>query len=131
MSDEIQDRMAARFDDEDGQSDKNDNSEQKENPNMKAQSVDSSGDKSDKNEQNVWDVGNVKKDWRAIQAYLPDELYEQWDDEFDRIRYVSEEDWQKDRDFKPLVFYVALQQLTDLDGEEIDALRKEMQEEIQ
>lgn len=130
MSDEIQDRMAARFDDEGGQNDKSDNNEQKEKPNMKAQSADSSGDEGAKNEQNVWSVDNVKNDWRAIQAYLPEELYEQWDDEFDRVRYLSDEDWQKDRDFKPLVFYVALQQLTDLEGEEIDALREEMREEI-
>ena len=131
MSDEIQDRMAARFDDEDEQSDKSDNNGRKEKPNMKAQSADSSEDENAKNGQNVWSVDNVKNDWRAIQAYLPEELYEQWDDEFDRVRYLSDEDWQKDRDFKPLVFYVALQKLTDLEGEEIDALREEMRKEIQ
>ena len=133
MSDDIQDRMAARFDDETDKSEKSAKSEQSnksDGSDMNTQSVEA-GVESDERDKSVWNVENVKDDWRAIQSFVPEELHEQWNDEFDRIRYLSDEDWQKDRDFKPLIFFAALEQLGEMDGEEIDALRERMRDEIQ
>lgn len=129
--DDIQDRYASRFDDEDEQSVKNVETAKEDETgesDMNAQSVES---ESDKDVKSVWDVENVKKGWKAVQSFLPESLYERWNDEYDRIRYLSDEDWQKDRDYKPLVFFAALEQLKDLDGEEIDELRERMRDEIQ
>lgn len=130
--DDLQERMARRFDNEEegAKNEQSNKNTQTDKNNMNAESTTRNSEQNAKNAQSAWNAQNVKQDWRAIQAYLPDELYDQWDDEFDRIRYLSEENWQKDRDYKPLVFYLALQQLQDMDGSEIDALREQMQNDI-
>ncbi len=115
MSDDVKDRLGARFEDEtaDDQDDTNAEPEQSE--------------QNESTEQNEWDVENVKNAWNANTFLLPDSLDERFDDEYGRLNWQTDGDFKKDRHYKPLVVYLGLEQLADKEGEEVSALLQRME----
>lgn len=107
MTDELADRVASRFDDENSESSKPEED-----------------DKRDKSVKRAWRAQNIKEsnEWTAMQFVLPDELVDSLDDEWRRIQYeLGDDDLQKDRHYKPLVVQTALRTLQEMDDEQLEA----------
>lgn len=112
--DDTKDRLANRFESDDGTDAQSDKSE-----------------KSSWNAKNAWNPSSIKKDWTGNTVYLPDTLDAAFDDEYDRLRYLLDRKITKDRHYKPLVVSLGLEQLASMDDEEIeDAIEAMVQGEL-
>lgn len=138
--DDVKDRLSRRFDgenrDEDESNDNRDmdamheSSAQSENRDKHAKRTQGEeSEEADSRANGPWDVKSVREDWKALTSYLPESLYEKYDNEFDRVRYVSDEDWKKDRHFKPLIFKLGIEAIASMDGEELETEKERMIEE--
>lgn len=122
QSEEVKERLAARFGDE--TNDENDKNTMNADTATTDQSAQSAG--------NAWNVESVKDAWRGMTAYLPDELRERLDDEYRRVDYelsgeVGDEQLRKDRHYKPLVIALGLERIEEMDGEELEEFIERME----
>ena len=104
MSDELRDRYAARLDDDD---------------------VDDEEEKDDSNamnamrEESVWNVGNVKKEWKGWTVYLPEEYLDDVQDESKLLDVRLDREVRMDRHFKPLLVALGMERLERMDDKEV------------
>ncbi|WP_135807316.1 hypothetical protein [Halorussus marinus] len=132
--DDVQDRLAKRFEDEDdGVDEQSERNDQREETDMRSDrdmrdmnDQNENRDGSEENEENglpagsAWNVENVKQEWNGVSFYLPDELVDPMNDEWSRLNYVADGDYKKDRHFKTLVVLLGMERMVDMEGEELD-----------
>jgi hypothetical protein len=116
--DDVQDRLAKRFEGEDDGNEERDKSAMRD---MSKENADSdANDGSDLPAGSAWNVENVKQAWKGLTVYLPDEVDSEVDDEWSRLNYVADGDYKKDRHFKPFLVRLGLERMAEMEGEELD-----------
>lgn len=117
------DKYADRF--ETGETAKSEETDESSGPSENEQR--SEKDQNDEKEGNAWNEGNVKQDWNGWTVYLPDELDEPFEDEYNRLQYVLDRGIKKDRHYKPLMVALALDRLEDMESEDITTFLERME----
>lgn len=106
---DVADRMSRRFE-----------SDERDDRSERSQSGQS--DERDDRSETSQNVQNVKKEWDGWYLYLPDELGELLDAEFDRLVYECglELDWKpkKNRHYYPVVIDVGIRAVAEMDAKE-------------
>lgn len=105
---DVKDRLSKRF-----EKDKEDESD-------KPDSKDKSS-KNDMNAQQTQRVENVKEAWNSKMVYLPDELNDPVDEEYERLRYECGRnlDWKpkKNRHYYPVVVMDGVETIREMDSD--------------
>lgn len=109
----VADRMSRRFEDDEG----SESAEDTENTETSEQSESPDPAGSTENEERVQ---NVKEEWNGTYVYLPDEIDEPLDAEFDRLVYECGRDlgWKpkKNRHYYPLVVTDGIESIREMDA---------------
>ncbi|MFC6723791.1 hypothetical protein ACFQE1_05235 [Halobium palmae] len=118
----VADRMSRRFEDDES-------SERSENADGSDPSDRSESSGPSDNAGNAPRVQNVKEEWNGTYVYLPDEIDEPLDAEFDRLVYECGRDlsWKpkKNRHYYPLVVTDGIESIREMDAEAFhDRLRQ-------
>jgi len=122
MPDDLDDRLSARFDDEDG-GDSGDSQQSQ-------TDMSSAKSESDKKAQSSQKAQNIKKEWNVRSIYLDDDLDDNLATAFKRLDLeLSESDadvnLQKTRHFYPLLVELGLERLERMDITEVTELIEE------
>lgn len=117
MSDEIDDRLSRRFDDD--QDDKNDTTSEE--PQNDMTSVQSGGERKSQTSQKAQ---NIKKEWNVRSFYLNDDLDSDLTTAFKRLDLSlseadSDVDLKKTRHFYPLIVELGLERLEEMEVTEV------------
>lgn len=64
-------------------------------------------------------TSSVKKEWQAVNAYLPETLHDSLDERYRDLRYESGDQLQKGRHFYPFVIALGLERIEDMDINEV------------
>lgn len=70
---------------------------------------------------------SVKKEWSAVNAYIPESLQGRLDGEYRDLRYESGDELQKGRHFYPLVIALGLEQIEGMGVTEVRERLEEME----
>lgn len=62
---------------------------------------------------------SVKKEWPAVNMYLPEPLRKMIDDRYRELRYQSGDELQKGRHYYPLIARIGFERVAKMDVEEI------------
>jgi hypothetical protein len=113
MTDDLDDRLSARFGDEEGE--ETDDSQT---------DMSSSESQPDENAQKAQNAGNVKEDWNVRSFYLDDDLNSDLSTAFKRLDLELSEadtgvDLKKTRHFYPLIVELGLERLEGMDVTEV------------
>lgn len=134
--DDIRDRYAGRFGDEDDSetdSVETETDESTENEKDAGQSIRDEGDMNVKNEQgagnswNEWNAENVKQDWKGWTVYLPEPFLDDVRDESKLLDVRLDRDVKMDRHFKPLLIALGKERLEGMEDEEVTEFMERME----
>lgn len=139
----VKDRLARRFDGEDGDTDRRENDESTDTTGETGTRSDRDGgersgedrngpDRDDddrterpsRNEESSKKAKNVKKEWKALSFYLPDELEADLSRTYKRLDWELEADRgisiKKTRHYYPLVVELGLERIEEMDSNELE-----------